>query len=320
LRPASEPMRRVSTPQSDNLGLTARWIEGFLEAMAAERNASRNTLDAYRRDLADLADFSAARRQDVGTAETPDLRHYLAHMERAGFARRTAARRLSAFRQFYRYLVLERVRAEDPSAALDCPRLDRPLPKILSEKEVGQLIAEAGKRQGAEGLRLTAALEILYAAGLRVSELVALPVGAITRDRRSVFVRGKGGKERVVPLGARAGAALAAYLPKRNAFSAAAASPYLFPSHGREKHLTRVRFGQLLKELAVAAGIDRSRVSPHVIRHAFASHLLARDADLRAVQQMLGHADIATTQIYTHVLDERLKRLVASSHPLADKV
>jgi integrase/recombinase XerD len=293
-------------------------IESFCEAMAVERNASRNTLDAYGRDLRDLEGFLARRRRDLKTAETTDLRRYLAEIDRAGFAPRTAARRLSAIRQLFRFLVLEGVRKGDPSASLDGPRLGRPLPKVLSEDEVGRLIAAAHGRPDADGLRLTAAVEILYAAGLRVSELVSLPVAAISRDRRSLVVRGKGVKERVVPLGAGAQAALEAYLPHRARFAGGKTSPFLFPSRGRERHLTRVRFGQLLKELAVAAGIDRARVSPHVIRHAFASHLLARDADLRAVQQMLGHADIATTQIYTHVLDERLKSLVATRHPLAN--
>lgn len=313
-------MRRAASDASGRDDPSPRLIEGFLEAMAVERNASRNTLDAYRRDLGQISSFLASRGTSFRVAETADLRRYFAHLERTGFARRTAARRLSALRQFCRFLVLDGARPDDPSSALDGPRLDRPLPKILDEAEVARLIAKAREKSGAEGLRLATALEILYAAGLRVSELVSLPVSAIARDRRFILVRGKGNKERIVPLGDAARAALADYLPHRPGFAPGGRSPYLFPSRSRDGHLTRVRFGQILKELAVAAGIEPSRVSPHVLRHAFASHLLARDADLRSVQQMLGHADIATTQVYTHVLESRLKQLVARHHPLANKV
>jgi integrase/recombinase XerD len=313
-------MRRCAPEGSGTTEISNRFVDSFLEAMAVERNASRNTHDAYRRDLEHLARFLAAHGREIQAAEAADLRRYLAQIERVGFASRTAARRLSALRQFFRFLVIEGVRADNPSSVLDAPRLGRPLPKVLSEAEVERLIQAARDRPGAEGLRLTAALELLYAAGLRVSELVSLPLAAVARDRRFVVVRGKGKRERVVPLGASAEAALAAYLPHRPAFAVGPGSPYLFPSRGRGGHLTRVRFGQLLKELAMAAGIEPSRISPHVLRHAFASHLLAHDADLRAVQQMLGHADISTTQIYTHVLDARLKQVVARHHPLANKV
>jgi integrase/recombinase XerD len=313
-------MPRRAPEGSGTTEISNRFVDSFLEAMAVERNASRNTHDAYRRDLEHLARFLAAHGRELQAAEAADLRRYLAQIERSGFAPRTAARRLSALRQFFRFLVIEGVRADNPASALDAPRLGRPLPKVLSEAEVERLIQAARDRPGVEGLRLTAALEMLYAAGLRVSELVSLPLAAVARDRRFVVVRGKGKRERVVPLGASAEAALAAYLPHRPAFAAGSGSPYLFPSRGRGGHLTRVRFGQLLKELAMAAGIEPSRISPHVFRHAFASHLLAHDADLRAVQQMLGHADISTTQIYTHVLDARLKQVVARHHPLANKV
>jgi integrase/recombinase XerD len=304
--------------QGSRFGPNEPLVESFLEAMTVERGATVNTVAAYTRDLRDLSAFLLSRGSDLGAADAAALRAYLARLERAGFARRTAARRLSALRQFYRFLVAEGMRESDPTAALDGPRLDRPLPRILGGAEVDRLIAAARARPGADGLRLTAAIEVLYAAGLRVSELVALPLAAISRDRRFVLVRGKGDKERIVPLGASARAALEAYLPHRIR-RAGGRSPFLFPSGAHGGHLTRARLGQLLKELAVESGIDPSRVSPHVLRHAFASHLLANDADLRSVQQMLGHADIATTQIYTHVLEARLKALVATRHPLAGK-
>lgn len=243
-------------------------------------------------------------------------------------APRTLARRLSAMRQFFRFLVSDGTRADDPTAGLDPPRLGRPLPKILSEAEVARLIAAAAGWPDEEGARLRALLELLYATGLRVSELVGLPLAAAQRDPRFLLVRGKGGKERVVPLSAPARQALAAYLECRGRFLPQNRRPrtkladtktarWLFPSRGADGHLTRQRCGQLLKELALAAGLDPARLSPHVLRHAFASHLLDHGADLRSVQQMLGHADIATTQIYTHVQSERLRRLVETAHPLA---
>jgi len=230
---------------------------------------------------------------------------------------RTTARRLSALRQFHKFLFAEGVRPDDPTTQLDSPRLGRPLPKILDEAEVAMLIAAARRRDGAEGKRLICFVELLYATGLRVSELVALPLSRL-REERFLLIAGKGGKERLVPLSVPARAALSEYAAVRGEFLAeGAASRYLFPSRGAEGHLTRRRCGQLLKELAIEAGIDPARVSPHVLRHAFASHLLDHGADLRSVQQMLGHADIATTQIYTHVQGERLRALVETHHPLA---
>jgi integrase/recombinase XerD len=221
-------------------------------------------------------------------------------------------------RQLFKFLLLEGDRPDDPTAGLDSPRLGRPLPKILSEAEIAGLFAAAAAWPGEEGMRLRCLLELLYATGLRVSELVTLPLAAAQREPRFLLVRGKGGKERVVPLSEPACQALAAYLPSRAHFLAdGRGGRWLFPSPSREGHLTRQRCGQLLKELALAAGLDPARLSPHVLRHAFASHLLDHGADLRSVQQMLGHADVATTQIYTHVLTERLSRLVASAHPLA---
>ena len=226
-------------------------------------------------------------------------------------------------RQFYRFLLSEGARADDPTAQLDAPRLGRPLPKILAEEEIDRLIAAAAAWPGEEGMRLRCLLEMLYATGLRVSELVGLPLAAAQRDPRFLLVRGKGGKERLVPLSPPARQALADYLTCRAAFvpqaSGTKTARWLFPSRGMTGHLTRQRCGQMLKELALAAGLDPARLSPHVLRHAFASHLLDHGADLRSVQQMLGHADIATTQIYTHVQGERLRRLVETAHPLAQR-
>ncbi len=308
--------------------------------LAAERGAAANTREAYARDLKDFAGFLARRGRAVHHAGVADLRAYLGQLVDAGLAPRSAARRLSTLRQFHRFLFGEGLRADDPTAGLDSPRQGRSLPKVLSEAEVEDLLAAARARPGAEGVRLTALLELLYATGLRVSELVELPAAAAARDPRVLIVKGKGGKERMVPLSEPARDALkahrmaAAEKAKRNvgaeaqvaaqvatqaaARAAQAARKWLFPSRGAAGHLTRQRVAQLLKELAVAAGIDPAKVSPHVLRHAFASHLLDHGADLRSVQKMLGHADISTTQIYTHVLDARLKALVRDHHPLSD--
>jgi integrase/recombinase XerD len=305
--------------------LPSRRVEAFLEMLMAERGAARLTLAAYRNDLADLAGFVAARGQALDTADPAALHDYLAAAATRRLAPRTVARRLSAMRQFYRFLLSEGARADDPTAGLDAPRLGRPLPKILGEADVERLIAAAAAWPGEEGVRLRCLLELLYATGLRVSELITLPLAAAQRDPRFVLVRGKGGKERLVPLSTPARQALAAYLACRAAFLPRGKPPgnkgarWLFPSRGEAGYLTRQRCGQLLKELAAAAGLDPARLSPHVLRHAFASHLLDHGADLRSVQQMLGHADIATTQIYTHVQSERLRRLVETAHPLAQR-
>jgi integrase/recombinase XerD len=299
--------------------LKSRHVEAFLEMLVAERGAARLTLAAYANDLADFAGFLAVTATDVASADAAALRRYLGRLADAGLAPRTTARRLSCLRQFHRFLYAEGVRSDDPTAALDAPRLGRPLPKILGVDEVGRLIAAAETRGGADGLRLVCLLELLYATGMRVSELVGLPLTRL-RDERFLIVRGKGGKERMVPLNATARTALAAYGAVRGSFlKEGEVSRYLFPSRGAEGHLTRRRCGQLLKELALAAGIDPTRVSPHVLRHAFASHLLDHGADLRSVQEMLGHADITTTQIYTHVQSERLRTLVETHHPLSRK-
>ncbi len=287
--------------------------------IAAERGGTANTVAAYGHDLADFARFAATRGRTAEDADTALIRDYLGRLARAGFSPRTSARRLSALRQFFAFLAAEKWRADDPAAPVNSPRRGRPLPKVLSEDEVAALLAAARAKTGAQGARMVAALELLYATGLRVSELVGLPVGAVARDGSHVTVRGKGGKERIVPLGDAARDALAAYAPHRARFfpRGATASPFLFASRAGTGHLTRAQFARALKALALEAGLDPAKVSPHVLRHAFASHLLARGADLRSVQQMLGHADIATTQIYTHVLDERLRTLVAERHPLA---
>jgi integrase/recombinase XerD len=303
----------AETPSSDTL------IERFLEMLSAERNAAANTEAAYRRDLEDAAEFMAARKLGLGETATADLSAYLASLDRRGFAARSAARRLSALRQFFKFLVAEDLRGDDPSAALDAPKLGRPLPKLLDEDEMARLIEVCAALDGPNGARLKALVELSYASGLRVSELVGLPLAAVLREQPVLIVRGKGGKERMVPLNAPARAALTAYLAHRKAFllKGVKTSPHLFPSRGKDGHLTRQRFGQLLKDLALQANIAPERISPHVLRHAFATHLLDHGADLRSLQKMLGHADIATTQIYTHVAGRRLAALVEAHHPLA---
>jgi integrase/recombinase XerD len=281
--------------------------------LIAERGASPNTRDAYRRDL---KHFAATTKSDIVHAEAATVRSYMERLSHDDFDAATAARRLSALRQFFRFLLSEDVRHDDPTAAIDAPKRGRRLPKILSEDDITALLNAAEARKGDEGLRAVALLEVLYAAGLRVSELIALPVSAAAAHGGVLIVRGKGNKERMVPLTKRAVAALKRWLPARaNALSSA--SPWLFPSPNPKKNLSRQWFFNFLKALAVEAGIDASRVSPHVVRHAFASHLLAHGADLRVVQEILGHADVATTQIYTHVLEDRLKSAVREHHPLA---
>jgi integrase/recombinase XerD len=315
----------VSAAEASGGGLSttvrsALRIETFLEMMAAERGASANTVTAYRRDLGDFAKFMTARGRRIEAADTRAVRDYLARLDGAGITAATAARRLSALRQFFAFLFAERVRDDDPTASIETPKRGRPLPKYLSEAEVEALLAKAHERSGATALRTVALVEILYATGLRVSELVTLPAASFARGGQVVTVRGKGGRERMVPLGAPARRAAAAWLEARKSLpDALKGSPYLFPSRSRAGHLSRQKFSSLLKELAADAGLDAAKVSPHVLRHSFASHLLAHGADLRALQQMLGHADISTTQIYTHVLDERLKELVETAHPLARK-
>lgn len=300
-------------------------IEAFLEMASAERGLARNSLDAYRRDLACFAAYLAPSQVALADAGTESIRGFMAAQRRSGASARTAARRLSCLRQFYRFLLTDGRRDDDPTGPVDSPTLPKTLPGVLSEEEVERLLAAACPEDGgltprreADGLRLRAMIELLYGSGLRVSELVSLPLHAVSAETRSLLVRGKGEKERLVPLGAPARRALDAYLAVRaRHLEGDAPSRWLFPSRAASGHLTRHRLAQMLKRLAQEAGIEPGRVSPHALRHAFASHLLAHGADLRAVQKMLGHADIATTEIYTHVLDERLRKLVEAGHPLA---
>ena len=288
--------------------------------MVAERGASQNTYEAYHRDLTRYLEFLGTDGQDGETASPDTVRGFLADLAADGLAARTQARKLSAIRQFHGFLVLEGHRTDDPTSTVDAPRLGRPLPKVLQFDEVGALLAATSEIVGWRGARMRALLEILYATGLRVSELVGLPSATVARDARLLIVRGKGGKERMVPLTEAAIEAITGYLGNRGVFlSGRPDSPFLFPSRSAEGYLTRRRLGQLLKELAGECGIDPAKVSPHVLRHAFATHLLDHGADLRSVQQMLGHADISTTQIYTHVLGKRLRSVVEKHHPLARK-
>lgn len=318
-------MRREKSSSDDAL------VELFLDMQAAERGAGKNTLDAYRNDLADLAAHLRAAKVTIAKATTDDLRDYLGSLAERGFSTSTLARRLSATRQLFRFLYAEGKRSDDPAAVLEGPKRARTLPKVLSIAEVDGLLTQA--RSNAENAeqppaarlrasRLLCLLEVVYATGLRVSELVALPASAARKDQRMLVVRGKGDKDRLVPLNGAAKRAMADYLKLREDAKAdaktGANAKWLFPSFGEQGHLTRQHFARDLKALGTACGITPDRLSPHVLRHAFASHLLHNGADLRVVQTLLGHADISTTQIYTHVLEDRLKALVRDLHPLAD--
>ncbi|GAA0769367.1 site-specific tyrosine recombinase XerD [Brevundimonas olei] len=293
-------------------------IEAFLEMMAVERDASPHTLAAYGRDLADAETWLG----DAGglmSAPQEALEAWFADLSRRGLSAATAARRRASVRQFYRFALGEGWRADDPSRRLDAPKQGRSLPKTLSRDEIEALLAAAGAADSTAGLRLIALVEMAYASGLRVSELLALRVEAVRRDPAYLIVRGKGGKERLAPLNSPAREAIKAWLDARDAARKPNApdSVWLFPSHGKSGHLTPRRFAQLLDQAAITAGIDPARVSPHVLRHAFATHLLEGGADLRVVQTLLGHADISTTQIYTHVATDRLSQVVHANHPLA---
>jgi integrase/recombinase XerD len=304
----------------------------FIDMLAAEQGAGPNTLDAYRRDLTDFSEFLGRSGQNFAGAETQTLRDYLADLDTRGFKSSSVARRLSAIRHLFRFLLNERIRSDDPAAILSGPKRGRGLPKVLSIADVDRLLVrakdlssatDASASQRLRGMRLYCLLEVLYATGLRVSELVSLPLSAARRDARMIVVRGKGNKERLVPLNEASRQAMADYLAAMEALKPekqknAAASKWLFPSFGESGHLTRQHFARDLKELTAAAGIAPRLVSPHVLRHAFASHLLHNGADLRIVQTLLGHTDISTTQIYTHVVEERLKSLVRDLHPLAE--
>jgi integrase/recombinase XerD len=321
---------RASTSDTRLIGL-------FLDMLAAEQGAGTNTLDAYRRDLEDFSAFLAGAGQDLAGAETQPLRDYLAELDVRGFKSSSVARRLSAMRHLFRFLLNEQIRSDDPAAILSGPKRGRGLPKVLSIADVDRLLARAKDLAGApeatalqrlRAMRLYCLLEVLYATGLRVSELVSLPLAASRRDARMIVVRGKGNKERLVPLNEPSRQAMADYLaataalkPDDNGVGSkrSPASKWLFPSFGESGHLTRQHFARDLKQLAAACGLAPRLISPHVLRHAFASHLLHNGADLRIVQTLLGHTDISTTQIYTHVVEERLKSLVRDLHPLAQK-
>lgn len=300
-------------------------IELFLEMILTERAASLNTLESYRRDLEIFVETQGT---SLGKASTTDIRSYLKYLAGQGFAATTSARKLSCLRQFFKFLYAEGIRTDNPALDLDSPQTGRSLPKLLGEDEVTLLLEEAERRARATNhindIRLLALLELLYATGLRVSELVSLPRNTFRSGEPYIYVIGKGDKERLVPLSSRALLAVGNYTDammiakdSKGKLKFASEKKWLFPSRGKLGHLTRHRFAQLLKELGLSVGIPSSRLSPHVLRHAFATHLLSNGADLRAVQKMLGHADISTTQIYTHVLEERLKSLVQSKHPLA---
>jgi integrase/recombinase XerD len=294
-------------------------VEAFLEMMAVERAASPHTLSAYGRDLADAEAFLKARGLDLNRAGCADVEGYFESLAPRGLSAATAARRRAAVRQFYRFALGEGWRTDDPARRVEAPKRGRSLPKVLTRGEMEAILSAAEAREGAAGLRLTCMIELLYASGLRISELLALPVAALQRDPTFLIVRGKGGKERLAPLNIAARTAVTAYLAVRPAHLPPGdkANPWLFPSRGKGGRLSSRRFAQLLDQAATDAGIDAARVSPHVLRHAFATHLLEGGADLRVVQKLLGHADIATTQIYTHVATDRLREVVHRAHPLA---
>ncbi|GAA6175511.1 site-specific tyrosine recombinase XerD [Sulfitobacter pacificus] len=305
---------------------TFHWISIFLEAQAAELGAATNTQLAYGRDLKDFDTFLARKSLDFTSASRDDVESYLIYCAAQGLAKSTRARRLSAIKQLYRFAFEEGLRQDNPAIQISGPGQEKRLPKILTEEEVDRLLdaARASGRSARDRLRNTCLMELLYATGMRVTELVGLPISATRGDPRLLLIMGKGGKERMVPLSPPARVALAAWLEDRDLqdeedrLKRKPASRFLFPSRGKSGYLTRHRFYLLIKEFAVAAGVDPAKVTPHTLRHAFATHLLANGADLRAIQTMLGHADIATTEIYTHVLEERLSELVLERHPLAE--
>ncbi len=304
----------------------AHLVESFLDMMSAERGAAANTLAAYARDLTDFCGWLAGRGEGVKTCGRDDVRHYLQALSASGAAGTSQARKLSSLRQFFGFLYTDGVRSDDPTVAIDAPKRGRPLPKILTREDMEKLIAAAAARaaKSEEGIRLACIVEVLYASGLRVSELATLPVAAVRNHDGVLLVKGKGGKERLAPLNPAARETITRWLTVRENFlprgaARHAAERFLFPSRGVESHLTRRRLHQMLKELAVDAGLDPAKLSPHVLRHAFATHLVEGGADLRSVQTLLGHADIATTQIYTHVARDRLAATVANAHPLARK-
>jgi integrase/recombinase XerD len=298
--------------------MSAHLIEGFLEMLLTERGAAANTIDGYRRDMEEFNSFVVKRGSDLKKCQSSHIQSYLKFLDDAGLKNSTQARRLSAIKQFFLYMLGDEFRTDDPSMNIDSPRGQRRLPKYLTEEEVARLL-EATSGTEPDRLRMASLLQLLYATGLRATELVTLPFPALRDQDRFLIIRGKGNKERLVPVNQSAKDALKDYLEIRDNFlSGNRHSKWLYPSRGETGHLTRQRFGQLLKALAIEVNIDPKKVSPHVLRHAFASHLLANGADLRSLQKMLGHSDISTTQIYTHVLQKRLMEVVSTHHPLAD--
>lgn len=311
----------------------ATLIEAFLEMLQAERGSADNSQQGYRRDLVLLTEFMQTERRGVSleTAVRDDLEAYVIQLSKDGYAPRSVARKLSCFRQFYHFLFLEKYRKDDPAALIESPRKDKTLPKVMSVDAVSTLLQTAHEDTTPEGVRLAALLEVMYASGMRVSELVQLKYSAVVHGRKAgdespleinpyLIIKGKGNKERLVPLNPSAETALLAYLAVRPQFLPEGEdSPFLFPSRGAEGFITRQRFGQLLKVLSSKAGLDASRISPHTLRHSFASHLLGGGADLRVIQELLGHSDIATTQVYTHVDQQRLSALVEQHHPLSGR-
>jgi integrase/recombinase XerD len=287
-------------------------VDAFLEMLTVERGATRNTIESYTRDLTDFSEFAASRGQATAAANADTCQGYMASLHARGLSARTAARRLSTLRQFHLFLLQEGVRPDDPTRHLDTPRLPRPLPKFLTEAEIDALLAAAVHRPGRPGALARAALELLYATGMRVSELLSLPRAALGAKAEAMIIKGKGGKERMVPLSTAAKQAATVLLAATEA-----KSPWLFPGRDPKRSLTRQAFFLLLKQIALEAGLDPERVSPHVLRHSFASHMLARGADLRSLQMLLGHADISTVQVYTHTQTERLRKLVEDHHPLS---
>jgi integrase/recombinase XerD len=288
-------------------------VDAFLEMLTVERGAARNTIDSYTLDLSDFASFALGRGLGAAAADAETCQSYMASLHARGLSARTAARRLSALRQFHLFLLRDGVRADDPTSLLDTPRLPQPLPKLLSEAEVDALMTAATAKPGRTGALAGAALELLYATGMRVSELLSLPRAALGAKAEVMIIKGKGGKERMVPLSTAAKQAAASLLE-----ATPAGSRWLFPGRDPKQALTRQAFFLLLKQVALEAGLDPARVSPHVLRHSFASHMLARGADLRSLQLLLGHADISTVQIYTHVQTERLRQVVEAHHPLSE--
>jgi integrase/recombinase XerD len=311
-------------------------VERFLEMLSVERGASANTIDAYARDLTNFASFIHRRDRTLETATTEDITGFVSAMVDEGLAASSRARRLSALKQFFRFLIAEGIRSDDPSSMVGGPKREAALPKTLTVDEVDRLLMAARRKvdeakngHRAKALRLYCLLEILYATGMRVSELVALPRASLIGDERTLTIKGKGGRQRMVPINPAAQEALTLYLRERDIANAAETgsngvamkdgSPWLFPSWGQQGHLTRQRLAQELKLLARRAGIEPTRVSPHVLRHAFASHMLERGTDLRAVQKLLGHADISTTQVYTHLREGHLRHIVTEHHPLSER-